>query len=156
MSSRSRSARDRLSEPVGGPKAVAVAVCFRRRDRQLQFRLVRTSDGERWTFPGGSLRLAEVPTQAAAREASEKAGVTGVIVEQPLTEFRYARRTDDVATAFLLAVQSTAPFGGEGRNPTWFDLQTSRERLAEGRKPAEAAELQRVIDVAEEQLRERR
>lgn len=155
MSSRSRRARDRLAEPVGGAKTVAAAVCFRRRDLQLQFRLVRSGDAERWTFPGGPLRLTETPTQAAAREAAEKAGVTGVIVEQPLAEFRHGRRADDVGTAFLLAVQSSAPSGGEGRNPTWFDLETTRERLAEGRKPDEAAELQRVIDAAEEQLRER-
>ena len=155
MSSRSRRARDRLAEPVGGAKPVAVAVCFRRRDRRLQFRLVRSGDGARWTFPGGSLRLAETPTRAAAREASEKAGVIGVIVEQPLAEFRHGRRSDDVATAFLLAVQSTAPSGAEGRNPTWFDLEATRERLSEGRAPDEAAELQRVIDVAAERLRER-
>ena len=134
---------------------VAGAVCFRRRDRRLQFRLVRTADGERWTFPAGALKLGETPTQAAAREASEKAGVIGVIIEQPLAEFRYGRRADDLATAFLLAVQSTGPAGAAGRTPSWFDLETVREKLAEGRADEEAGELQRVIDVAEERLRER-
>lgn len=152
MSSRSRRARDRLSEPLAA-RPVAVAVCFRRRERQLQFRLVRTADGERWTFPGGSADVSEALPQAALREASEKAGVIGVIVERPLTEFRYARRHDDIATAFLLAVQSTAPLGGAGRRPTWFDLATARERLAEGRSPEDAGELQRVLDAAEERLR---
>ena len=155
MSPRSRRARDRLAEPVGGPRIVAAAVCFRRRDRQLQFRLVRTGDGERWTFPGGPLKPGETPMQAASREASAKAGVIGVIVEQPLTEYRYGRREDDTATAFLLAVQSSSPMGVAGRNPTWFDLATARERLAEGRDAAEAAEVQRVVDAAAEHLRER-
>lgn len=150
--SRSRRARDRLSEPVAGPRPVAAAVCFRRREQQLQFRLVRTRDGDRWTFPNGSPDAHETPRQAAAREAAEEAGVTGVIAERPLTEYRHGRRADDVATAFLLAVQSSAPFAGAGRDPTWFNLEVTREKLAENREPAAAAELQRVIEVAEREL----
>ena len=150
--SRSRRARDLLSEPVGTTRAVAAAVCFRRRDRQVQFRLVRTRDGERWTFPNGPHRPAETLLQAVARAAAERAGVIGVVVEEPLTEYRYARRDDDVATAFLLAVQSTAPTGDEGSRPTWFDVATTRDKLAENRDPDHARELQRVIEMAEQRL----
>lgn len=153
--SRARRARDRLAEPVGGPKLVAAAVCFRRRERDLQLRLVRTRDGERWTFPNGAPRGDEMLSQAVAREASEKAGVTGVVVETPLTEFRLGRRAEDVAVAFLLAVQSAAPAGGLGLDPTWFDLATTRERLAENRDPDAARELQRVIELVEAELGER-
>lgn len=148
----SRRARDRLSDPVSGPRPIAAAVCFRRREQQLQFRLIRTRDGARWTFPNGSAEAHETPPQAAAREAAEEAGVTGVIAEHPLTEYRHARRGDDVATAFLLAVQSSAPFAGAGRDPTWFNLEHTRAKLAENRDPAAAAELQRVIEVAEREL----
>ena len=151
-SSRTRRARDLLSEPVGTTRRVAAAVCFRRRERQLQFRLVRTRDGQRWTFPNGPRRPAETLVQAVAREAGDKAGVIGVVVEQPLTEYRHARREDDLATAFLLAVQSTGPSGGAGSHATWFDLPTTRDKLAEGRDPDQARELQHVIEVAEEQL----
>ncbi len=150
--SRSRRARDRLSDPVSGPKPIAAAVCFRRREHNLQFRLVRTRDGERWTFPKGPLRLDETLAQAAAREAAEKAGVIGVVAEQPLTEYRHARRADDLAAAFLLAVQSAAPSDGGGYNATWFDPTTTRAKLAEGRDPGQARELQRVIEVAEHEL----
>ncbi len=154
-SSRSRRARDRLSEPLGARKAIAAAVCFRRRDRELQFRLVRTSDGGRWTFPSGPPGLDETLHQAAAREAAEKAGVSGVVAEKPLTEYRYGRRGDDLATAFLLAVQSAAPYGGSGRNPTWFDLRAARQKLADGRDGEHARELQRVLQLAEHELQER-
>lgn len=153
--SRSRRARDRLSEPVGGPKLIAAAVAFRRREGQLQFRLVRTQDGERWTFPNGPPHADELLPQAAAREAAEKAGVTGVVAERPLTEYRHARRADDIAAAFLLAVQSTAPSAPHGHNPTWFDLAATRAKLAEGRDPAEVQELQRVIELAEHELEDR-
>jgi ADP-ribose pyrophosphatase YjhB (NUDIX family) len=153
--SRSRRVRDRLSEPVSGPKMIAAAVCFRRRDRQLQFRLVRTHDGERWTFPNGPQRDDETLPEAAAREAAERAGVIGVVGERPLTEYRHARRADDVAAAFLLAVQSTAPSSADGQEPAWFDAGVTREKLAEGRDSDAARELQRVIASAEEELRDR-
>ncbi|CAA9472878.1 MAG: hypothetical protein AVDCRST_MAG67-331 [uncultured Solirubrobacteraceae bacterium] len=152
FTSRSRRARDRLTEPVSAPKLIAAAVCFRRRDGQLQFRLVRTRDGERWTFPNGPPRVDELLAQAAAREAAERAAVTGVVAEQPLTEYRHARRADDLAAAFLLAVQSSAPSAGGGHDPTWFDLATTREKLAENRDAAAALELQRVIEIAEREL----
>lgn len=150
--SRSRRARDLLSEPIGITRAVAAAVCFRRRDRQVQFRLVRTRDGERWTFPSGPQRPAETLVQAAARAAAERAGVIGVVVDEPLTDYRYARRDDDIASAFLLAVQSTAPTGGGGSRTTWFDGPTTRDKLAENRDPDHARELQRVIEMAERRL----
>lgn len=153
--SRSRRARDRLSDPVGGSRAIVAAVCFRRRAQELQFRLVRTRDGERWTFPNGAPQAHETPAQAAAREAADEAGVTGVVAEQPVTEYRHARRADDLAAAFLLAVQSSAPFAGAGREPTWFNLAATHEKLAENRDPDAARELQRVIEFAERELEDR-
>ncbi len=117
------------------------------------FRLVRTRDGAGWTFPSGPLQGDETLPQAAAREADEQAGVTGVVVEQQLTEFRHDRRADDLAAAFLLAVQSTAPSVEHGHDPTWCDLDAVRAKLAEGRDAGVAQELQRVIDIAEDELR---
>ena len=131
---------------------IAAAVCFRRRDRRLQFRLVRTSDGERWTFPSGPPAPDETLDQAATREAAERAGVSGVIAETPLTEYRYGRRADDLAAAYLLAVQSVAPYGGGGLAPAWFDLPTTLQKLAEGRDAEDARELQRVLRIAEDEL----
>ncbi|HVF78240.1 MAG TPA: NUDIX domain-containing protein [Solirubrobacteraceae bacterium] len=151
----SRRAGDRRSEPFGEPKPTAAAVCFRRRDGQVQVRLVRTRDGERWTFPNGPSRADETLPQAAAREAAERAGVTGVVSERPLTEYRLGRRSDDLAAAFLIAVQSIAPSVERGHDPTWCDLATARAKLAEGREPGPQHELQRVIELAEHELEDR-
>jgi ADP-ribose pyrophosphatase YjhB (NUDIX family) len=144
-----------LSEPVSAPKLIAAAVCFRRRDQQVQFRLVRTRDGARWTFPNGPPGADETLPHAAAREAADKAGVTGVITEKPLTEYRNGRRADDLTAAFLLAVQSTAPSVEHGHDPTWCDAAMTREKLAEGRDADELLELQRVLDLAEHELADR-
>ncbi|MDP8968812.1 MAG: hypothetical protein M3N04_09450 [Actinomycetota bacterium] len=72
-----------------------------------------------------------------------------------MTEYRYGRRGDDLATAFLPAVQSVAPYGGSDGNPTWFDLPTARQKLADGRDGAHVRELQRVLQLAEHELQER-
>ena len=57
---------------------VAAAVPVRRRDAGgLEFLLVRTSQGGRWTFPKGRIEPGESPSAAAAREAAEEAGVDG-------------------------------------------------------------------------------
>ncbi|MGH2840169.1 MAG: NUDIX domain-containing protein [Solirubrobacteraceae bacterium] len=151
--SRLRRARDRLNEPVGGSEAMAAAVCFRRREPRLEFRLVRTSDGERWTFPKERQRPGETLGQAAARAAADHAGVVGVVGDKPLTEYRYARRGDDLASTFLLAVQSVGP--SSDRQPTWFDLATAHEKLAEGRDAAQAREVQHVLQAAQDELHDR-
>ena len=54
--------------------AVAAAVPVRRRNGgDLEFLLVRTSNGERWTFPKGRVERGESMPEAAAREAREEA-----------------------------------------------------------------------------------
>ena len=151
-----RRVRDRLTEPVGSPGRVAAAVCFRRRESGLELRLVRTADGERWTFPKRRQKTDESLLEAARSAAAQQAGVTGVVADKPLTEFRYARREADVASAFLVAVQSVAPSAEAGREPTWLDLRAAHLRLAEGRDGAQAQELQRVLLLVEQELPDRR
>lgn len=147
--------RRRRDEPVEA--GLAAAVCFRRRDRHLQLRLVRRGDDERWGLPEGRPRARESLAEAAARRASEEAGVTGVVNETPLLEGVAAQSSDgDSATVFLLAVQSVAPPGEHAGDGAWFDLASARRKLAEGRDEAAAGELRRVLDAAELELRDAR
>jgi 8-oxo-dGTP pyrophosphatase MutT (NUDIX family) len=140
-------------ERVAGPE-IAAAVCFRRRDGRTQFLLVRTSDGARWTFPKGQQEAGETLAEAAAREAGEEAGAVGAIVgDKLLARYRHqpsrrAGHADDLVVAFLLEVQSAGRSGEPGRDPTWFDFETTREKLAEGRDAFHARELQRVLEAA--------
>jgi len=141
---------------VPGP-SIAAAVAFRRHDERLEVRLVRTSDGARWTLPKGRQERGETLAQTAAREAAEEAGVTGVVGDEPLIEYRHAPsrrqgRSDDRVTAFLLAVQRAGPSSERDRDPTWFDLRTARDKLAEGRETVYAQELERVLAAAERRL----
>jgi len=156
---RLRRARAKPEDDAGSP-TIAAAVAFRHRDEQVEVRLVRTSDGERWTFPKGRQERGETLAQTAAREAEEEAGVVGVADEDPLIEYRHApsrhaKRADDAVAAFLLTIQSVGPSGEHDRDPTWFDLETARDRLAEGREIVYARELERVLAAAERELRRR-
>jgi len=148
-----------LPDVAAGP-SIAAAIAFRRQHGELEVRLVRTSDGARWTLPKGRQERGETLAQTAAREASEEAGVTGVVGDEPLIEYRHAPsrhrgRSEDRVTAFLLAVQRAGPSNERDRDPTWYDLRTARDKLAEGRETLYAQELERVLAAAERQLRER-
>ena len=152
MSMRWRKTGQRLSEPVGERRTIVAAVCFRRRNRQVMFRLVPTEDGSQWNFPAGEQRPSESLLEAARRHASEQAGVTGVVDEKPLSEYRHPGHKRAPAIAFLTAVQSVGPISG----PAWFDIDTTLDKLAEGRDPREAQELRRVLIAAEKALRDSR
>src|SRR5271169_2973372 len=69
------------------------AVCYRLRGDGIEFLLVRTRGGGRWTFPKGSAEPGLTHAQAAALEAFEEAGVHGRIEEAPFAQ--YCRRRGD-------------------------------------------------------------
>src|ERR1044071_5687660 len=55
------------------------AVCYRRRGPEIEFLLVNTNGGSKWTFPKGAPEPSMSHSQAAEREAWEEAGVHGEI-----------------------------------------------------------------------------
>jgi len=112
----------------------------------LEFLLVQTRDGERWTFPKGGCESGETLAEAAAREAVEEAGAAGRIGEQPIAEYRYG---DDVVTAFLLEVERSDLPAEPGRDPTWFGFEAARSKLAEGRRAGSGEEMERVLLAAQ-------
>lgn len=136
-------------------------MCFRHRDAQPEFLLVRTSDGSRWTFPKGRREAGETLAQTAGREAAEEAGVEGELDSRGLGEYRHAPsrhgdRADDAVAAFLLEVSKTSRRGEPGRDPTWFGAADAHARLAEARDDHYADELARMLEVAENALRRSR
>ena len=55
------------------------AVCYRRVNSHLEFLLVHTNGGNKWTFPKGAPEPRLSHSQAAEREAREEAGAIGAI-----------------------------------------------------------------------------
>src|SRR4051812_21465779 len=66
------------------------AVCYRIRDGEIEFLLVRTRAG-RWTFPKGRVEDDATRSAAAAREAFEEAGVHGRVDSLPFATYMHSK-----------------------------------------------------------------
>lgn len=139
-------------------RVLVAAVCYRLRDGELEFLLVRTRNGH-WTFPkggvGGDLNNAD----AAAREAFEEAGVTGWVEAIPFSSYLHckprqlrSRRGAVLVDAHLCEVKQQEPPLERYRNPTWFSRPNAKRKLREFRTPEYAGEIIRVIDEATERI----
>ena len=139
----------RLRRRVRRP-GVAAAVCLRGAGDQVEFALVSTRDGERWTFPKGHRETGETLASAAAREAAEEGGLAGRVDARRLGTYRYPGPGggEVVVAAHLLHVIDIGPPAEDFRTLVWCDAASARRRLAEGRDPLYAAELGRVLDAA--------
>ena len=135
--------QDQLPAPgeSGKPVDRVAAVCYRRVGQSVEFKLVRTKGGRRWTFPKGHVEKGEQPWAAAQREALEEAGVRGRIESQPLTTYPTEKRKADgrsvelTVAAYLMQVQSENDTPEPGRDPTWFPPDQAKQKLAENRPP---------------------
>ncbi|HXZ33624.1 MAG TPA: NUDIX domain-containing protein [Terriglobales bacterium] len=128
------------------------AVCYRIRPSGIQFLLVQTKRG-RWTFPKGSVEPGLTHAQSAALEAFEEAGVHGRMEEATFTRYVHQKGCNSSfpeieVSAHLCEVSRLEPPPEPGRNRTWFPIEKAKERLREGRKLDDGAELARVVDRA--------
>jgi 8-oxo-dGTP pyrophosphatase MutT (NUDIX family) len=127
------------------------AVTFGIVDGKPRVLLVRTSDGDRWTFPKGKVEKGEGHADAARREAREEAGVAGELEEEPFAAYRYPTKHGDYeVTAYLLRADPHAALepAEDVRTPEWVSPDEARRRLREGREQPYADEQERVLDEA--------
>jgi 8-oxo-dGTP pyrophosphatase MutT (NUDIX family) len=68
------------------------ALPWRLRDGELEVLLITTRNTRRWIVPKGWPGADLSPSESAAREALEEAGVTGAIVQKPLGRFHYTKQ----------------------------------------------------------------
>jgi 8-oxo-dGTP pyrophosphatase MutT (NUDIX family) len=137
------------------------AVCYRWRDASVEFVLVNTNGGGKWTFPKGDPEPAISHSQAAECEAWEEAGVRGSIEPRHFHLYLHSKGVfwkppgvrEFVVKAFLLEVEQVGKPPELQRHPTWFDADEAKKILAKGREVKYARELQAVVDRALEQLR---
>lgn len=140
------------------------AVCYRVRSH-IEFLLVRTRGGERWTFPKGSAEAGLTHAQAAAMEAFEEAGVHGRIDQTPFTKYksrkrgeskRISGRKDFEVSAHLCEVLRLSKPKEANRGRTWFSADEAKERLKQSREYSHGSKLARVIDKAVRRIEELR
>ncbi len=136
------------------------AVCYRRRGSSVEFLLVNTNGGSKWTFPKGDPDPSLSHSQAAEREAWEEAGVRGSIEPRHFHLYIHSKGVfwkspgvqEFVVKAFLLEVEQDGKPDEPMRNPTWCASEEAKKILAKGREIRYARELQVVIDRALEQI----
>jgi 8-oxo-dGTP pyrophosphatase MutT (NUDIX family) len=126
----------------------------------VEFLLVNTNGGGKWTFPKGDPAPGMSHSQAAEREALEEAGVRGHIEPRHFHVYIHSKGVfwrppgvqEFVIKAFLLEVEQADRPEEDMRNPTWFFPDETRKILAKGREVKYARELQVVIDRAMEEI----
>lgn len=133
---------------------VACAVCLRVIATELQTLLVRTSSGDRWTYPKGHVEKGETEVTTAIRELFEESGWKAVSFEsRPFAYYEKPERPREPLTACILVTASRRLHEGErGRKPTWFDYPAALLSLAINRTEEEAAPLLTVLERAREEL----
>ena len=136
------------------------AVCYRRQRESIEFLLVNTSGGGKWTFPKGDPAPSLSHSQAAQREAWEEAGVRGHIEPRHFHLYLHSKGVfwkspgvrEFVIKAFLMEVELIDGSHEPERNPTWFSADEAKKILAKGREVKYAREMQTVIDRAVDHL----
>src|ERR1700689_5540719 len=132
------------------------AVCYRRHGDDIEFLLVNTNGGNKWTFPKGSPESRLSHSQSAEQEAAEEAGALGTIEPRPFHLYLHSKGVfwqpggvqEFVVKAFLMEVhQERRPDEGN-RHPTWVSPEEAKRRLAKGREVKYLRELEAVIDRA--------
>jgi 8-oxo-dGTP pyrophosphatase MutT (NUDIX family) len=141
-----------LSDEATPPRKEAAAVCWKCRDGEVQFLLVRTSGGDRWTFPKGGIEAGESSARAAEEEAGEEAGARGTVDEELLDTYVPSSEEEaEPVRAHLLNVEEQGqPRKKERgfRHPEWFSAEKAIEALAEKRDERYAQEHRRLIEAA--------
>jgi 8-oxo-dGTP pyrophosphatase MutT (NUDIX family) len=135
------------------------AVCYRR-GVSVEFLLVNTNGGGKWTFPKGAPEPSMSHSQAAEREAWEEAGVRGHIEPRHFHLYLHSKGVfwkppgvrEYVVKAFLMEVDELHPSHEPERNPTWFSAEEARKVLSKGREVKYAREMQALINRAVEHL----
>jgi 8-oxo-dGTP pyrophosphatase MutT (NUDIX family) len=136
------------------------AICYRWRGSAIEFLLVNTNGGGKWTFPKGDPEVALSHSQAAEREAWEEAGARGHIEPRHFHLYVHSKGVfwkppgvqEFVVKAFLMEVTHAGRPPESMRNPTWFSPEEARRILAKGREVKYARELHTLVDRAMEQI----
>src|SRR5437879_5245435 len=128
------------------------AICYRRRGSLVEFLLVNTNGGNKWTFPKGSAETRLSHSQAAEREAAEEAGALGTIEPRHFHLYIHSKGVfwqpgglqEYVVKAFLMEVHQTRRPDEPLRRPTWVSGKEAKVRLAKVREVKYAHDLHAV------------
>jgi 8-oxo-dGTP pyrophosphatase MutT (NUDIX family) len=134
-----------LSEPdvTTTPRASNIqyaALPWRKVKGKLEFLLITTSNARLWIVPKGWPIEGLTPSQSAAQEAFEEAGLEGEIAAEPLGSFRHYKQAKSGET--ILCTVHLFPMEVTGQRETWPEKHlrqtcwcSVREALARIKQP---------------------
>src|ERR1700687_5698609 len=136
------------------------AVCYRTRGTAVEFLLVNTNGGNKWTFPKGSTDPRLSHSQDAEREADEEAGTISISYPRHFHLYIHSKGVfwqpggvqEFVIKAFLMEIHQMRRPDEGNRRPSWVSPEEAKRRLAKGREVKYSRELDAVIDRALERI----
>ncbi len=108
------------------PKTLGIqyaALPYRLVGRRVDIQLITSRETRRWVIPKGWPMAGKAPSEAAAAEAVEEAGVVGQVEARPIGSYHYLKQIKDDHIAVQVIV---FPFHVTGRLDTWKE-QGQRE-----------------------------
>ncbi len=122
-----------------GSKVQYGALPWRRSDDAIQVLLVTTRNTRRWIVPKGWPLVGRTPSESAAREALEEAGVEGEVAHEKLGSFSYSkqRKSGEVVSCkvhvFPMEVVHQRRNWAEkaARETSWCSLEEAIQRVTE-------------------------
>src|SRR5918995_7432805 len=93
--------------------------------------LVRTSSGNGWTVPKGSLDKGESGCDAAMRETEEEAGLLGELTRRPIGRYRYTKQHECYkVSVYVMRVTIVLESWREAdRGRRWMAVEEAMKRL---------------------------
>jgi 8-oxo-dGTP pyrophosphatase MutT (NUDIX family) len=121
------------------PRLQVAALPWRRASKGVEIMLVTSRGSGRWILPKGWPEAGEALWDAAAREADEEAGISGIVSPQELGAYRYEKsKGSEGASAFEvkvypLEVQTVAKTWREHgqRHRQWFPVADAAAKVRE-------------------------
>jgi len=106
----------------------AGAVVFRKRNDQVLYVVVSSSDGLNWVLPKGHIDPGETPEIAALRELEEEAGVVGEIIAS-LSPRDFIKRDKQATVQFFLIREAGLTESIEDRIVRWEEENAALQLL---------------------------
>ncbi len=108
---------------------------YRVRDGKIEVLLITTRDHQHWVIPKGSISNGMSPSDSAAKEAWEEAGVIGQVDTQKIGTYKYRKRGKTFhVKMYLLPVETVSEDYPEvsQRQRQWLDVNLAVKQVKFG------------------------
>ncbi len=111
----------------------SAVVPYRIRDGKIEILLITSRRRKRWVVPKGIVEPDLSPSESAAREAWEEAGIEGTVAPEPLGTYTYTKWGDlCTVTVYPMRVEvELQNWPEEFRDRTWVSVKKAIKRVRE-------------------------